>query len=179
MAHYEQRVFVEFVKSRFPEYFGNVSVIEIGSLDINGTVRDFFDNCAYLGVDVGLGPGVNLISEGQNLTFQDNCFDVAISVECFEHNPFWLETFINMHRMAKSFVLFTCASNGRPEHGTTRTDSYSSPLTGEWNYYKNLDEEDFTSNLSLGELFSSYEFFYNKVTCDLYFWGLKQITSKL
>lgn len=174
MAHYQQRVFVEFVKSRFPEYFTNVSVIEIGSLDINGTVRDFFCNCAYLGVDVGPGPGVNLISEGQNLTFPENTFDVALSIECFEHNPFWLETFMNMYRMARGLVLFTCASTGRPEHGTTRTDSYSSPLTAEWNYYRNLDQEDFTNKIHFGELFSSHEFFYNKVSCDLYFWGIKK-----
>jgi Methyltransferase domain len=173
MAHYQQRIFVEFTKSRWPEYFQNRKVIEIGSLDINGTVSDLFQNCAYLGVDVGLGKGVNLVSEGQNLNFADNSFDVAISVECFEHNPHWLETFTNMHRMAESLVIFTCASTGRPEHGTTRTDAYSSPLTEEWNYYKNLDQSDFSSNLPLAEMFSSHEFIYNAVTCDLYFWGFK------
>jgi len=30
-----------------------------------------------------------------------NSFDCTISVECFEHNPFWLETFVNMLRMTR------------------------------------------------------------------------------
>jgi hypothetical protein len=173
LAHYEQRIFIEFIKSRFPKYFHGVSVIEVGSLNINGTVRDYFSDCTYLGVDVGPGLGVDLIAEGQNLNFPDKTFDVAVSVECFEHNPFWLETFVNMHRMTKDFVLFTCASTGRPEHGTTRSDPESSPLTTEWNYYKNLDEVDFTSKLKFEEMFSKWEFFYNTNSHDLYFWGLK------
>ena len=177
MAHYEQRMFLEFPKSRFPEYFLNCKVIEIGSLKINGTARDLFQDCAYLGVDIGIVKGVNLVGQGQELMFPNDSFDVAISVECFEHNPYWLETFINMHRMARSFVLFTCASSGRAEHGTTRTDLWTSPLTAEWDYYKNLDETDFTSRLAFSELFSSFEFIYNKASFDLYFWGIKRNNS--
>ena len=175
MAHKEQRDFFITMKKKFPQYFENVSVIEMGSLNINGTVRDFYDNTIrYIGVDLAEGPGVDLISEGQNVDLAEHSFDVAVSAECFEHNPYWLETFVNMHRMAKSFVIFTCAGEGRLEHGTKRTTPGNSPFTLEWDYYKNLTQQDFEDRLYLDDMFSQYEFSYNPHSQDLYFWGIKR-----
>jgi hypothetical protein len=173
MAHDEQRVFFQSVKDLMPHYFDNVDVIEIGSLDINGSVRDFYNAKSYIGIDLDEGPGVDQIAEGQNVDFPDNYFDVAVSAECFEHNPYWLETFVNMHRMAKSFVIFTCASDGRPEHGTTRTTPANSPFTLKWDYYKNLSAHDFYNNLDIYSMFDKHQFTYNVKSRDLYFWGIK------
>ena len=173
MAHNEQRSFFSFAKSLFPEYFRDISVIEIGSLNINGSIRDFYENCHYLGVDVGEGRDVDLVCSGEKLEFPDGCFTVAVSTECFEHNPYWLETFKNMHRMASQFVIFTCASDGRAEHGTTRTTPEDSPLTLDWSYYRNLNENHFTSNLDFSKMFKEWTFIYNRSSKDLYFWGVK------
>jgi hypothetical protein len=175
MSHHEQRVFIDSVRERFPYFFTGVRVLEIGSLDINGSVRDFFTGCDYTGVDIGAGYGVDVIAQGQDLTYPDRSFDVVISAECFEHNPFWLETFANMVRMADGLVLFTCATQGRPEHGTTRSDRYSSPLTIDfgWDYYRNLVEEDFTSALDIAALFGPHEFSVQESSRDLYFYGLR------
>jgi hypothetical protein len=175
MAHKEQRDFFVEMVNKFPQYFNNVSVIEIGSLNINGTVRDFYNNTKkYIGVDLDEGPGVDLVSQGQNLDFPEGSFDVAVSAECFEHNPYWLETFLNMYRMAKSFVIFTCAGENRPEHGTTRTTPANSPFTLKWDYYKNLTQKDFEDNLYLDDMFTDYKFSYNPQSQDLYFWGIKR-----
>lgn len=170
MSHSEQRTYIQSLKHRFPEAFSGRKVLEVGSLDINGTVRDFFEGCEYVGVDVGEGPGVDVVANGENLTYPDKSFDVAISCECFEHNPAWKETFVNMHRMAADMVIFTCASEGRPEHGTKRSDPGSSPLTAEWEYYRNLTEGDFR-HLPLDDMFVRYEFDRNLTSHDLYFWG--------
>jgi hypothetical protein len=174
MAHPEQRKFFESINIKFPELFRNSKVLEVGSLDINGTVRDFFTDCDYTGVDLSEGPGVDVVGQGQELTYPDNFFDFSVSAECFEHNPFWAETFINMHRMSKSFVAFTCATEGRAEHGTTRTSPSDSPFTLEWDYYKNLTEDDFLDNVSidLGMMFQNYKFTTNPYSHDLYFWGV-------
>jgi SAM-dependent methyltransferase len=174
MAHGAQRVFFEKVREQYPEFFSNQRVLEIGSLDINGTVRDFFDNCAYTGVDVAEGPAVDIVAQGQDLTFPDGSFDVTVSAECFEHNPYWRETFLNMVRMTRSggLVVFTCAAEGRPEHGTSRSDVGSSPLTVGlgWDYYRNLGEADFDEESLSG--FGSYGFYDNRVNLDLYFVGI-------
>ena len=175
MAHQEQRDFLNRLKSARPELFHDVTVIEIGSLNINGTVRDFFRATGYLGVDVGEGPGVDLVARGELLDFPDNTYDIAISAECFEHNPAWAETFLNMWRMANTAVIFTCASDGRAEHGTHDSHPTSSPLTLDWDYYRNLNAEDFTDKFNLDDMFIEHVFEYNPVSKDLYFWGIKKV----
>jgi hypothetical protein len=42
MSHQQQLDFVASVKAQFPEYFSQAKVLEVGSLDINGSVRQFF-----------------------------------------------------------------------------------------------------------------------------------------
>lgn len=178
MAHDEQMNFISSVKQLYPNKFSDVKVLEVGSLDINGSVRKFFSNCQYIGIDVGPGKGVDIVCEGQNFDEKDETFDVIISCECFEHNPYWIETFQNMIRLCKSggLIIMTCATAGRPEHGTLRSEPDSSPLTVRkgWSYYKNLCESDFISNFSLNELFESYKFSTNSNSFDLYFVGIKK-----
>jgi SAM-dependent methyltransferase len=171
MAHAEQRDFFLDLQEEYLDMFEDVRVLEIGSLDINGTIRDFFTASEYIGVDLAEGKGVDLVAQGQDLVFPDSSFDVVVSAECFEHNPFWLETFENMVRMSRKYVVFTCASTGRPEHGTAATTPGDSPFTIGWDYYRNLDEMDFLENFDFS-IFRSYNFIYNSDSCDLYFVGV-------
>jgi SAM-dependent methyltransferase len=170
MAHHSQNVFFRQVRQAFPDHFQWANVLEVGSLDINGSIRDLFEYCNYVGVDVGPGPGVDFAVPGQEVAYPDESFDITVSAECFEHNPYWAETFENMKRMTKvgGIIAFTCAGKDRPEHGTSRTDAGSSPLTVGigWEYYRNLEESDFTDEHLKG---LDYQFFYNPQACDLYF----------
>lgn len=174
MSHIQQRDFLQKTKDHFPEFFKDVEVLEVGSLNINGTVRDFFEPISYLGIDLIEGVGVDLVRAGNEFNAPEDTFDVAISTECFEHDKNWKDTFKNMVRMTKSggMVIFTCASTGRPEHGTTQTSPADSPATND--YYLNLTRGDFESEFDFKEMFTKYLFEYNPVSCDLYFWGIKK-----
>jgi SAM-dependent methyltransferase len=178
MAHPYQFNYINKLKILFPNYFINKKVLEVGSLNINGSIRVFFANCDYLGIDVGPGKDVDLVCEGQNLDHPTNTYDTVGSCECFEHNPYWVETFNNMHRMTKSggLVFMTCATTGRPEHGTSRIYPEDSPLTIDkgWDYYKNLTAEDFIHKFNLNNMFLIYEFELNPFYPDLYFYGIKR-----
>ena len=169
MSHQSQLDFVASVKAKFPEYFANKKVLEIGSLDINGSVRQFFTDCTYIGVDLGEGAGVDIIAHGENLVFPANTFDVAISCECFEHNPEWVATFNNMVRMCKGLMIMTCATTGRPEHGTSRTSRADAPFCGD--YYMNLTENDIKTNCNFNK-FTEYGFSTCDSPADLYFWAI-------
>lgn len=180
MAHDAQRIFFEKVKELYPDHFRWSNVIEIGSLDINGSVRDMFELCNYVGFDVGPGPGVDYAIPGQMVRYPGESFDVAISAECFEHNPYWEDTFLNMVRMTKwgGLVTFTCAGKDRPEHGTARSDVGSSPLTVGlgWDYYRNLEAKDFEPVLK--NIGIDGHFYENHVNQDLYYWGIKGEDTK-
>lgn len=176
MSHPSQMQFVGSVKDRYPSSFNKTKVLEVGSLNINGTVRDFFADCNYLGVDLGPGAMVDLVCSGHELDHPDHTYDVAISTECFEHNPYWAETFANMLRMTRpgGLIVFTCATTGRPEHGTKRTTPRDAPLVP-WDYYQNLTEEDFRAKFSFDDHFLEYKFQTILYPCfDLYFYGIKK-----
>jgi hypothetical protein len=170
MSHPAQIEFVSALKQKFPDYFVRKQVLEIGSLNINGSIRQFFEQCIYVGVDIGAGRDVDVIAKGEDLSYADGSFDVVASCECFEHNPQWAKTFDNMVRMSCGLVFFSCATTGRAEHGTRRTTPHDAPFCGD--YYMNLTEEDVRSKCDLSA-FKEYQFSTNEAACDLYFWGIK------
>jgi SAM-dependent methyltransferase len=170
MSHQAQLDFVASLRFKFPDYFVGKKVLEVGSLNINGSIRPFFEQCTYVGVDLGEGADVDVVARGEDLTYDDGDFDVVASCECFEHNPEWVATLENMIRMASGLVFFSCATTGRPEHGTARTNPHDAPFCGD--YYRNLTEEDVRQAVDLS-VFTDYQFLTNDTSHDLYFWGIK------
>ena len=178
MAHEQQLLFVKAVSEHLSNDFAGKKILEVGSIDVNGSIRSYFQGSLYLGVDLSEGPGVDLVCEGNKLDHPDETYHLTVSCECFEHNPHWVETFLNMYRMTKNggIVMFTCATKGRLEHGTTRTSPQSSPGTQRigWDYYLNLTENDVLRKIDIDGLFESHFFLSNKQSCDLYFVGRKR-----
>ena len=179
MAHVAQQEFFKKVKEQFPERFKNCSVLDIGSLDLNGNNRYLFEDYTYIGVDVGVGPNVDIVSKGHEYK-SDEQYDIVISSECFEHDMYYAETIKNCISLTKSngFFTFTCASTGRGEHGTRRTNPHDAPFLNEiegWSdYYKNLTESDIREVIDIESHFSEFLFQYNGGSYDLYFWGIKK-----
>ena len=190
MAHAECFYFVEYVKNLFPQYFDKkyglptLEVLEVGSLNINGSVRQFFDAHTYMGVDIGEGVDVDIVlTDPQKLPFPNNSFDVVVSTEMFEHNPYWDYTYLEMHRVLRprGMMLFTCATIGRQEHGTATSIPGASPLTvakPEFShYYRNLQPMDFDNVEDPRILFNTHSYIKNESSSDLYFVGFKHAIS--
>lgn len=176
----EARDFTVFVKKILNNFFINKTVLDVGSGDINGNNGFLFENCYYIGNDVIEARNVSIVSKTKDLPFKSNIFDTIISTECFEHDPEYRESILKIYDMLKpgGLFLFTCASTGRPEHGTRRTspgDSYGTigNLPDMVDYYKNLTEVDLNDILPLSKLFSSWNTYYNSNSKDLYFLGIK------
>jgi hypothetical protein len=93
--HWQAYQYITTVKSLLPEYFIGTSVLEIGAHDVNGGIRELFDTDKYVGVDLSAGEGVDVVISGHEYS-SEILFDVTISCECFEHNPFYQETLDNM-----------------------------------------------------------------------------------
>ena len=151
------------------------SCLEIGSFEVNGSVRQLLNARKHIGVDLIDGPGVDVVGFGHQVQLGFESFDCVIALETFEHDPHFEHTFANMIRHAKpnGIVIFTCASKGRLEHGTERTTATDSPGTQKLglDYYKNLTAKDFRK-LECMNKFSKHLFFFNPISCDLYFYGI-------
>jgi SAM-dependent methyltransferase len=184
--HIQARDFTLFVKQILGNFFINKRVLDVGSGDINGNNRFLFEDCEYDGNDVIQANNVTIVSKTKDLPFIDNTFDTIISTECFEHDPEYKLSFIKIYNMLKpdGLFCFTCASTGRTEHGTKRTtpnDSYGTigKLVDMSDYYKNLTEIDLNEVLSLNNLFSVWDTYYNTISKDLYFVGIKNGNSNI
>ena len=179
--HNEAREFTLFVKRILKDFFRSKRVLDVGSGDINGNNRFLFEYCKYDGNDVMQANNVTIVSKTKDLYFSDNTFDTIISTECFEHDPEYKDSFLKIYNMLKpdGLFVFTCASSGRGEHGTRRTtpaDSYGTiaNLEDMSDYYKNLTENDINDIIPLNNIFSVWDTYYNSITKDLYFVGIKK-----
>ena len=129
MAHQGQRDFVRLVSTELQSFFRDARVLEVGSLNINGSVRDFFSNCSYVGIDIAPGKDVDVVCQGQEYAAADGSFDQVISCEAMEHNPHWKETFDNMVRICRPGACFNDLCDNRSPgtwHDKIGTEQFTS-----------------------------------------------------
>lgn len=133
--HDEVRDFLRRVRLAKPAMFRGVRVLEVGSYDVNGSAREFFEDCEYLGCDWRPGPGVDIVGFAHQLRLADESFDVAVSTECFEHDVYWRETLATMRRLLKpgGLLIVTVAAFDRKPHELDCAPN---------RYYRNLQPED-------------------------------------
>ena len=176
MSHFEQKKFCEIILNQLKinDNFDNMSVLDVGSYDVGGSIKEYFIKNDYVGVDLAEGPNVDIVLDGSQLEKLNKKYDIVISCECFEHAENWEAIFLSMYKVCKEdgFVIFTCASRGRTEHGTLRTTNSDSPGTND-TYYRNIFKSEFQKSFNLDSLFNKFELFYNIKSSDLYFVGLR------
>ena len=195
--HKQQQEYINRTKKRFPDAFINKKVLNIGSFSVNGRDDVWFDNCDYKGMDLLPGTGVDIVCPANEYMAPSETFDTIVSFECWEHNPFYKESIINSIRILKSggHFIWTCATTGRPIHGTATQDAIDrakgKTLQGnkitEWktmpnveksdwdnNYYKNVTIQDILDCIDPVSIFLSFSFEHCGEHCDLYFEGIKK-----
>lgn len=104
------------------DLFAGRSVVEVGSYDVNGTVRPIIEAhgpTSYLGVDMSEGPGVDLVANVGDLPerFPDG-FDVVVTTEMLEHVEDWRAAMLALAALVKvgGHLVLTTRSPGFPYH---------------------------------------------------------------
>lgn len=109
-------------------------ILEIGSLDVNGSVRQFFPEAqSYTGVDLGPGRGVDVVGRFHEFPWEPESFDVVVSTEALEHDSAWSETLAAAYEilLPGGLILLTWASPGRGVHYDGNEPSHYEELTVE------------------------------------------------
>lgn len=99
-------------KDFFNTYFTSFSdipkIVEIGSQNVNGSLRDACPNTSqYTGLDFQKANGVDIILEdAYSFPLESNSVDIVVSSSCFEHSElFWL-TYLEIMRILKLKGIF-------------------------------------------------------------------------
>jgi SAM-dependent methyltransferase len=87
---------------------GDLTYVEIGSGDINGSFRKLVASCrSYVGLDLAAGQGVDAVmGDAGALPIADNAVDVCVSSSSFEHTEFFWLLFNEIQRILKPGGLF-------------------------------------------------------------------------
>jgi len=108
----------------FHDEIKNKRVLEIGSQNVNGSLRPFIESMTpleYIGIDVMKGKGVDKILGVEQIVevFDENSFDLVIATELLEHVFDWKIAVLNIKKVCKpnGIILVTTRSPGFAYHG--------------------------------------------------------------
>jgi hypothetical protein len=144
-------------------------VCEVGSRNINGTIRPAFGLCRYIGVDLIDGPDVDVIADFVTWDTAQR-FDCVVTTGALEHYPNPAGIVQRAAELLKpsGVLIVTCAGPGwRPHSGVDGGDELH-----EGEHYCNIDTPQ------LGEMFNvsgfgEWELETNKQFADTLGWAQK------
>ena len=105
-----------FVNLYIKEINYDATVVEIGSLDVNGSIKDHLPkNIKYTGLDIIDGPNVDVVlSDPYEYPLESSSVDFIISSSCFEHTEFFWKAILESFRILKpqGVIYINAPSNG-------------------------------------------------------------------
>lgn len=111
------------MKEMAQKYLGDMEpgiVVDIGSMDVNGSYRDIFENLGwiYQGVDLSPGKNVDIVLEDvYTISLEEGYADLVISGQAFEHIEFFWKTWLEIVRILKpGGMIFLITPSRGPEH---------------------------------------------------------------
>jgi GT2 family glycosyltransferase len=113
---------LEFASDSLPLLQKSARVLEVGSRNVNGSVREVLSGLAgeYIGVDLFDGPGVDVVCNVTALTdtFASQSFDLVVSTEMLEHCLNWQDALYQMASVLRQggLLLITTRSPGFELH---------------------------------------------------------------
>lgn len=113
----------KFKSQYLPENIKHLTFLEVGSLNVNGSLKTIFSNVKkYTGVDIVSGRDVDIVlKDHHKLPFNDGEFDVVMSASTMEHAEYFWEVFKEQSRVTKPggyiymYVPFKEAIHHRPD----------------------------------------------------------------
>lgn len=107
-------------KDLLPENLG--TVLEIGSLNVNGSAREVLEDISnyYYGIDTRDGEGVDEVADGNNVDemFREDGIDVVVYMNTLEHDMYFWETLESIDFVLKEggYFIFSVPTYGFPLH---------------------------------------------------------------
>lgn len=133
------------VKSFIASARTRLSVLEIGSKNINGSIREFFPGWHFTGIDMSPGDGVDIVADGATWDGNGQKWRVVVCCEVLEHAPDWKGIVSNAYLLTEFGGMFigTAAGPNRPAHKCSGAPMPNPPDEP----YQNIDPNELRSTL--------------------------------
>jgi SAM-dependent methyltransferase len=115
----------------------NITILDLGGRDINGTPRPLFPNSVYTTLDLLPGDNVHIVADAATWV-PTRQWDLVLCTEVFEHTPAWpliCQTAFKALRPGGMFVT-TMAGPGRGPHSGVDGENLK-----EGEHYQNIEPE--------------------------------------
>lgn len=99
------------------------SVLDVGSLDVNGSPRSIFTG-KYHGLDMQGGPGVDEVGNAHNLILHTGSWDVIVCTEMLEHDSLPWISLQEMRSAVKEGGYLILTTRGYDERGCFPVHGY-------------------------------------------------------
>jgi hypothetical protein len=97
------------IRPMLPKKLGRI--LDIGSLNINGSAREYFKSREYLGIDMQAGKDVDIqMNAHQLMQAWFDSWDIIICMNTFEHDDKWWITLENINKYLKRDGYFIWAA---------------------------------------------------------------------
>jgi SAM-dependent methyltransferase len=143
-------------------------VVEVGSRNVNGSIRELVQAGTYIGIDLEDGPGVDVVGDCR---FWEPPWKAALVVCCevLEHAPdprAVVEACVGYLRPGGRLIL-TCAGPGREPHS-----GHDGGPVAQGEHYANVDPDDLEAWLTDG--LEAVVVKYNAIASDCYATGIRR-----
>jgi predicted SAM-dependent methyltransferase len=145
----------------------SMDVIEIGSRNVNGSVRSLFPNASWFGIDVEDGRDVDLVVDAMEFE-PEHQVDMVICCEVLEHAERWQEIILRAGGWLRlgGRLIITVAGPGRKPHS-----AFDGGDVRAGEYYANVSPEQLSEVTRRAGLVGFTQTFGAAV--DVYYWGIK------
>lgn len=118
MHNLSYKVAETFEREYMSDYKGDTNILDVGSLDVNGTYKDIFSKYNYTGLDIVEGKNVDIVSENPYRYPIDNrSYDVIVSGNTAEHVRAVWRWMVELHRILRPDGLICIITpHSLPEH---------------------------------------------------------------
>lgn len=115
--HKNNQLWLDDLKKAYPKSFKDCRVLEVGSKDWNGSVRPWFENCKYHGIDIEPGDLVDEVTSLKNF-MSPGGYDTIIMFSLLEHDAEWRQSLYNLVNLAKpgTMLFMSWGAEGNIEH---------------------------------------------------------------
>lgn len=115
--HLANQLFWEYCNKKYSTILRNASIIEFGSLNVNGSARTLLQGYkSWIGVDWRPGDCVDVVSLAHQVTLGQH--EVVFSCSMLEHDPYWELSVPNMvkHMKESGVLLLSWGAALNPAH---------------------------------------------------------------